>query len=177
MTETTEQRTKRKFKAAFKEYKPKYLTSIQFNAEAAESPDEIKELYQKLRKSLSKKHNGVLVFWLRTLKAKSKFRFPMICIFSQTPLDINKVKLTDEHFVYDKLNREWDESDFDSWINKKEMFNDNIYRDFYNLSPEGKRSISRLAIINKSLALKNHNEEAMNINNMHPDDIDRYTSF
>ncbi|GMA82284.1 hypothetical protein [Shewanella glacialipiscicola] len=177
MTETTEQRTKRKFKDVFKEYKLNYLTSIQFNAEASEQPEYIIELYQKLRKSISKKHDGVLIFWLRTLKAKTQFRFPMICIFTQTAIDIDKVKLTDERFVYKKLNKQWNESNFNSWINKKEMFNDNVYRDFYNLSPEGKRSISRLAIINKSLALKNHNEEAININNIHFDDIDRYTPF
>lgn len=160
MTETTEQRTKRKFKDVFKEYKPKYLTSIQFNAEASEQPEYIIELYQKLRKSISKKHDGVLIFWLRTLKAKTQFRFPMICIFTQTPLDIDKIKLKDEYFTYDKLNKEWTHADYNKWTNNKEMFTEILFRKFYNLEPNGKRSISRLALVNKNKSEEPFQEES-----------------
>lgn len=156
MSETTGQKTRRKFKQALNMYLPQYLTSIQFTDEA--TPTEVTEFFKILRKSLRYHHDGVLVFWLRTNRTKYKVTYPMICIFTQTCLDTSVIQTESiDSIVYKILQKEWTSLLSDKWLNNKEMFDNELFRDFYNLNEGGKRNPSRLAIANKDKVIEHEN--------------------
>ena len=150
MSETTEQRTKRKFKKTLTTYAPTQLTSIQFTEDA--TPDEVIEFLSKLKKHLRYHHRSPTIYWLRTNRTHYKAKYPMICIFTVDKLNPSLINTQNiEDIMYrSPLQKEWNEDLTGKWLDNKEMFNNELFQQFFELK-KGQRNISRLSEVNKML--------------------------